>query len=182
MRRTITTATIGVMAIGLLIGTRTIGTIVRASEKGNDNKLVLLDNCAPTDPAWGPLGGCLLKSKDGDITVAEFTAFLFTTLSPPGALIGHPSWRIQPSYVSIGEKEIRVQNGGGRPHTFTEVANYGGGFVMQLNGNLTPAPECLASPSPLAPGATEQLNNLRPGLYKFQCCIHPWMRTVIRVE
>ena len=77
---------------------------------------------------------------------------------------------------------MRIKNEGGRGHTFTEVAQFGGGFVPPLNVGLTPAPECTPEATiPLAPGATEELN-LEPGLHKFQCCIHPWMRAAIRVE
>src|SRR5215831_14520329 len=147
---------ITVVTIGLLIGAWRIGTVARADDSDDQNVLIL-DNCDPRDPAWGPLGGCFAKPKDGDVTVAEFNAFLFTPLSPPGVLIGHPSWRMQPSYLSTDDKTIRVQNRGGRQHTFTQVSNYGGGFIPQLNGNLSSAPECLASPLTLAPGQRTQL-------------------------
>lgn len=108
------------------------------------------------------------------------------TLPPNGFLIGHPSWRNEPSHLTAKEgKRIRITNNGGRGHTFTEVAEFGGGFIAQLNIGLTPAPEC-------QPGLVVRLN---PGdrteiiatatndpLHKFQCCIHPWMRATIRVE
>jgi hypothetical protein len=169
-----------------MIGTANIATVALAKDNdsgnGNGNNVALLDKCDPADAAWDPSGGCLLKPKDGDVTFAEFNAFLFTPLSPPGDLIGHPAWRIQPSYLSTAEKRIRVQNNGGRTHTFTEVANYGGGFLPPLNGDLAPAQECLASPPTLAPGASIQLSNLSPGLHKFQCCIHPWMRATFRIQ
>jgi hypothetical protein len=179
---TLVAAITAVVGSALLVGTASIGTVALANDSGNDNNVALLDNCDPADPAWTPTGGCLLKPKDGDVSFAEFSAFLFTPLSPPGDLIGHPAWRIQPSYLSTEEKRIRVRNNGGRTHTFTEVANYGGGFVPTLNGDLAPALECLASPPTLAPGASTQLSNLGPGLHKFQCCIHPWMRATFRVQ
>ena len=172
---------ITIAALGLLIGGWTMAAMANSGDDGNDTNIATLDNCDPTDPAWGPTGGCMLKPKEGDVKFAEFAAFLFTPLAPPGTLIGHPSWRMQPSYLSIDEKTIRVRNGGGRTHTFTKVANFGGGFVPQLSGTLIEAPECMASPPTLAPGQTAQLN-LAPGVYKFQCCIHPWMRATIRIE
>ncbi len=36
---------------------------------------------------------------------------------------------------------MRVTNWGGRGHTFTEVADFGGGCVGDLNIGLSPAPE-----------------------------------------
>jgi hypothetical protein len=46
---------------------------------------------------------------------------------------------------------------------------------------MTMAPEC-AQAAPLNPGATIVLTANGPGLHKFQCCIHPWMRATVRVE
>jgi hypothetical protein len=69
-------------------------------------------------------------------------------------------------------------------HTFTEVANFGGGFIPVLNGAMQTAPEC-ANPATLnfVPyGGSEALPGLDPGLHKFQCCIHPWMRAAVRVN
>ena len=149
----------------------------------NDNKIAILDNCDPNDPAWDPTGGCTLKPKDGDVTFAEFFDLLFSPLSL--SVVGHPSWRNEPSYVSVrAGTTVRVANEGGRPHTFTKVANFGAGNVpvAALNLGLDPAPECalVALPVVLAPGQKQELN-LDPGLHKFQCCIHPWMRAAIRV-
>ena len=175
---------VGILAvpIGLLAGAWAIGTVARADDgqENDDINVALLDNCDPNDPTWASVGGCM--NKRGDVTLAEFGALLFTPNSPPGTLIGHPSWRIQPSHLLAEDNTIHVRNRGGRTHTFTQVANYGGGFVPPLNGTLTPAPECLASPPALAPGASSQVKNLSPGLHKFQCCIHPWMRFTVRVE
>jgi plastocyanin len=142
-----------------------------------------MDNCDPADPAWNATGGCVQFPQNGDVSAAEFFAFLRSPLTVPAnaALIGHPAWRNEPSYVSVQEgRTVRVKNEGGRGHTFTEVTEYGGGVVGILNVGLNPASECAAA-APLPPGATQELN-LDPGLHKFQCCIHPWMRAAIRVE
>ena len=159
---------------------------VEAQVNSNDNNIAVMDNCDPGDEAWDPTGGCSQKPQRGDITNAEFGAFLRSPLTIPanGALIGHPAWRNEPSYVSANSgRTVRVVNRGGRGHTFTQVANFGGGFVPPLNIGLTPAPECLnqAGIVPLAPGDTQQLT-LASGLHKFQCCIHPWMRAAVRVQ
>jgi hypothetical protein len=75
--------------------------------------------------------------------------------------------------------------------TFTPVAAFGGGFVNELNGisgNPVPAPECLNCGSivfipagGVEEGPTAGSSELPVGTHRFQCCIHPWMRTVIDV-
>jgi len=179
-------ATAGVV-LTLLVGFWAIGNfIVTAQVDGNDNNIAVVDDCLPGDPAWDPTGGCTLRPHQGDVPAAEFFALLVSplTIPPGGYLIGHPSWRNEPSHLTIrAGRTARVKNKGGRGHTFTEVTNFGGGFVPPLNIGLAPAPQCTpAATIPLAPGATVELTGLAPGLHKFQCCIHPWMRATIRVE
>jgi hypothetical protein len=90
------------------------------------------------------------------------------------------------------QDDIRVRNTGGRVHTFTEVARFGNGYVPPLNaqGAFT-APECvaatggpsaLAQATTLAPGAELRVEDLEPGTHNFMCCIHPWMRSVVKIE
>lgn len=161
-------------------------TTVQAQSEANDNNVAVLDDCLPGDPAWNPTGGCTLKNHEGDVPAGEFFALLRSPLTiPPNAyLIGHPAWRNEPSHLTTPTgKTIRVTNRGGRGHTFTEVTNFGGGFVPPLNIGLAQAPQCTpAGTIPLPPGATIEIKNLAPGLHKFQCCIHPWMRATIRVQ
>jgi hypothetical protein len=141
-------------------------------------KIAILDYCDPNDPAWAPTGGCDLR--DGDVTFAEFNDLLTSVLS--SAVVGHPAWRFEPSFAEATARErLRVTNLGGRDHTFTEVAEFGGGFIPQLNIGLTPAPECAAA-TVIAPGGREVIRNLPEGDHKFQCCIHPWMRALVKVE
>jgi plastocyanin len=159
-----------------------------AQVNGNDNNISVMDDGLPGDPGWNPTGGCTLKRHQGDVPAAEFLALLTSplTIPPSGALVGHPSWRNEPSHLTAKQgKKVRVTNRGGRGHTFTEVANFGGGFVPPLNVGMTPAPECVNPenpPIPLNPGATIELTAIGPGLHKFECCVHPWMRATIRVE
>ena len=152
--------------------------------KGNNNrKVAVRDDCDPNDPAWAPTGGCTLKG--GAVSFAEFGALLFSPLSA-GSPVGHPAWRMDPTYFRVDlNSTIRVTNEGGRGHTFTEVANFGGGMIPGLNGTLIPAPECAANvvgPTALAPGAKLEVHDLAAGDHKFQCCIHPWMRMLVKVE
>ena len=152
---------------------------------GNDNTVAMVDDCLPGDPGYDSTGGCQLKAHQGDVSADEFGALLFSPLS--SALIGHPSWRNEPSHLmaNLG-KRIKVKNEGGRAHTFTEVADFGGGSVSDFNVGMTRAPECPLDPSlvtdVVAPGDTVHLDGLAPGLHKFQCCFHPWMRGTVRIK
>jgi plastocyanin len=175
------------LALVLVVGFWVIGnTPAVAQVDGNDNNVLVMDDCLASDPAWIPTGGCALKPHQGDVTRAEFDLLLRSplTIPPNGALIGHPAWRNEPAHLTVHEgKAVRVTNRGGRTHTYTEVADFGGGFVPSLNIGLIPAPECdPAAVIFLPPGATIKLEGLAPGLHKFECCIHPWMRGTIRVE
>lgn len=151
---------------------------VAANAAVGAERMVMLDDCDPADPGWAPTGGCLLK--EGEVTVAEFNALLNSVLST--AVVGHPSWRFEPGFaVAKSDEALRVFNRGGRNHTFTEVALFGGGIVPPLNRGLTPAPEC-ATATVIPAGGRVTLRGLAPGDHLFQCCIHPWMRAVVRVE
>jgi hypothetical protein len=74
-------------------------------------------------------------------------------------------WHFAPKSVTARTgQEFLVMNQGGETHTFTEVEEFGGGIVADLNERMhlsTVAPECKA---------------LESGHEKYQCCIHPWMR------
>jgi len=148
-----------------------------------DKKFRLLDDCEPTtfNAVLGD-GACI---GNGHTTFAEFIEELEETQD------AH-KWRNQPSqaHLNIGRSTL-IENLGGEVHTFTRVANFGGGFVNELNGisgNPVPAPECLNFGSIvfIPAGATEDgptagTSDMPVGISRFQCCIHPWMRTVVEV-
>jgi plastocyanin len=156
----------------------------------NAPNIAMVDNCDPTtfNAAVGP-GTCAATPHKLDTTFAEFIGLLFSPLATN--VIGHPAWNFAPGYISIKAGQIvRVTNAGGEDHTFTEVTAFGGGFVPLLNGvggpagtvPLVEAEGCIASPGIIAPGNTVPIAGLSPGVHKFQCCIHPWMRAVVDVE
>lgn len=174
------------IALLLSLGTWKTGAVAAAkaphvtSDDRNDdgNEIALLDDCDPRDPTWAPTGGC--KLAKGDVTRAEFNAFLNSPLSL--SVVGHQAWTIEPTYLKAQPNAtVKVTNRGGRGHTFTEVTNFGGGRVPPLNQGLLPAKECATS-SDVAPGASIAVNGLSVGNHRFQCCIHPWMRAVIKVK
>src|SRR5262245_8590426 len=163
-----------------------------AQVNSNDPNVALVDNCDPAtfNAAIGP-GTCVATPHKLDTTFAEFIALLFSPLATN--IIGHPAWNFAPGYISTrAGQTVRVTNAGGEGHTFTEVVAFGGGFVPALNGvggpagtvPLVEAGACQASSSPevVPPGSTVQIEDLAPGVHKFQCCIHPWMRAVVDVE
>ena len=184
---------IAALALSLAMGPWAVTATLGAQGRGTTFHITMLDNCATDDPAYNAFGGCPeggpfpgSSSYAGDVTAAEFFRLLFSpVLAPGGQVIGHPSWRNEPSYISIpAGHDVRVTNRGGRAHTFTEVAAFGGGFVSGLNGAMTPAPEC-ANPNTLefVPyGGSQNLSDLEPGVHTFQCCIHPWMRAAVNVK
>jgi plastocyanin len=142
------------------------------------------DNC---DPAT--FGALCNPSFHGTTTIAAFNAELDATQRVAAWEYGGGQ-----GSVSAGQA-LRVDNRGGETHTFTVVANFGGGRVPILNtrsGNPVVAPECVAGPNAtnvdIASGAginvtTGAAGLLKtPGTYKVQCCIHPWMRTTVVVK
>jgi len=165
-------------------------TVATAQVNSNDPNVALVDNCDPAtfNAAFGP-GTCVATPHKNDTTLAEFFGLLFSPLA--ANVIGHPAWSFSPGYISVQSgKTVRVTNAGGEGHTFTEVAAFGGGFIPALNGDggpagtvpLIEAGACMVSPVVVAPGKAVQIKGLSPGVHKFQCCIHPWMRAVVDVE
>jgi hypothetical protein len=149
-----------------------------------DKKVRLLDDCDPTtfNAVLGD-GACV---GNGHTTFDEFIQELAETQD------AH-KWRNQPSqmHLNVGRPTF-IENTGGETHTFTPVAQFGGGFVNELNGisgNPVPAPECLNFGSIVfipaggtAEGPVAGTSDLPVGITRFQCCIHPWMRTVVEVD
>jgi plastocyanin len=178
--------------VGLLAGVGVLvtmaATVEVAAKKDQDRgrrEVILRDDCDPTDPGWAPTGGCNLR--DGDVTFADFNRLLVSPLVP--TTVGHPAWTFDPTYLEVDAgKRIKISNAGGRTHTFTEVPEYGGGRVPPLNGvgitgltPLIPAAACVGGNTVDIPGGgTDVVDGLSAGEHKFQCCIHPWMRTLIR--
>ena len=133
------------------------------------------DDCDPAtfNAAIGP-GTCI---GDGGTTFAAFIAEVSANQSAE-------QWRFNPDRMSEA-KPIVAQNRGGETHSFTKVANFGGGVVGVLNtlsNNPVPAPECLqqsVGATFVGPGQNLTVDGVAGG-DKYQCCIHPWMRTTVR--
>jgi plastocyanin len=101
-----------------------------------------------------------------------------------------PGWDFEPDSVTIKKgTPLIVVNQGGEPHTFTEVAKFGGGFVPPLNGVEATARECAGgfkdvsvARTRILQGSQLQVTGLSKGEHLFQCCIHPWMRVTVDVK
>lgn len=180
MKRKLTAQAVVWLALAAMA---TLSLTTHAAVQG-DKKIRLLDDCDPAsfNAVLGD-GACI---GNGHTTFDEFIAELEATQD------AH-KWRNQPvdMLLNVGRPTL-IENVGGEVHTFTPVAEFGGGFVNELNGisgNPVPAPECLNFATMVfipaggtAEGPTAGSSDLPVGSHKFQCCIHPWMRTVIDVQ
>ena len=102
-----------------------------------------------------------------------------------------PGWDFEPDVLHIKKgTPVIVVDQGGEPHTFTEVKQFGGGFIDLLNapGEETVS-ECSGGFSNLAVARTRILqgsqltiSDLSKGEHLYQCCIHPWMRVKVEVK
>jgi plastocyanin len=143
-------------------------------------KVDMLDRCdsATFNAALGP-GTC---TRPRGMTFQAFIDELTATKSVR-------AWRFVPSRfeAELGDSVVAI-NRGGEVHTFTNVANFGGGIVPMLNqlsGLPDVAPECAAlEEDDFVPPGGKYFEEAfaTPGIARFQCCIHPWMRAVAKVE
>ena|SRR5882724_1999911 len=147
-------------------------------------QVVALDECDPAtfNAALGP---------DFCKNVALGAATKLSDLFKKAALgTPDPGWDFEPDAVHIKKgTTLVVVDQGGEPHTFTEVAQFGGGFIPELNAGENTVPECAGGFSNVAVAKTRILQGsqlLIPGLSKgehlFECCIHPWMRVKVAVK
>src|SRR6266852_9993241 len=164
-------------------------TFAQAQEKSTEAhatrvaQIVALDECEPVtfNAALGP-------DFCKNVTLGAFTK-LSDLFRKAAAGTPDPGWDFEPDIVHITKGTILVVvDQGGEPHTFTEVARFGGGFIPVLNapGEST-VPECAGGFAKVAVAKTRilqgshvQITGLSQGEHLFECCIHPWMR--VRVE
>ena len=152
-----------------------------ASAASATRQVQALDDCDPAtfNAAVGP-GTCV---KAGGTTFSEFVAQLL-------AQGRAPAWRFAPGQLKLDAGgTLEARNRGGEVHTFTQVASFGGGCIQALNDllGLTPVPECAGFPggafaaTAVSPGGTVTTKPLTPGIHRFECLVHPWMRTTVTV-
>ena len=147
-------------------------------------QIVALDECDPTT-FNAALGADFCKN----VSLGAFTTF-DNLFAEAAAGTPDPNWDFEPDTVHIKQGTIlSVVDQGGEPHTFTEVANFGGGFIPPLNDGQNAVPECALGFSSVAVARTRilqgsqlQVAGLSKGVHHFQCCIHPWMRMTVVVK
>lgn len=155
------------------------GSLPLMSAGPNARRVSVMDACdGPTFNAVIGPGTC---ARNGGVPFLEFVAQL-TAHQTAGA------WHNAPPQTDawVGETLV-AHNDGGEVHTFTRVAQFGGGVVPFLNalaGTPNVAQECLGLPPAefMAPGGTDSEVLDQAGDIKFECCIHPWMRTTVHVR
>ncbi len=157
-------------------------------------QIVALDECDPMTFNNGPPVALAIGYADFCKNVALAALFPTTTLAEllakAAAGAPDPSWDFEPDSATIKKgTPLIVVNQGGEPHTFTEVKEFGGGFIPALNGGQAAVPECAAGFKDVAVARTRilqgsqlQVSGLTKGEHHFQCCIHPWMRVTVKVD
>jgi plastocyanin len=147
-------------------------------------QIVALDECEPSS-FNAMLGSDFCKN----ISLGAFTSFskLFKEADERHP---DPNWDFEPDTLTVKQgTTVNVANEGGEPHTFTEVEQFGGGFVSGLNGGEQTVPECAGGFANVAvaktrvlQGSNVNVSGLLKGEHLFQCCIHPWMRVKVEVK
>ena len=148
-------------------------------------QVVALDECDPVT-FNAALGADFCKNV---------TLGAFTTLSDlfAEAAAGHPdpNWDFEPDVLKIKEgAAFSIVDQGGEPHTFTEVAQFDGGFIPDLSApGEEIIPECAGGFANVAvaktrilQGSNVRVSGLSKGEHHFQCCILPWMHVTVEVK
>jgi len=171
------------LAVGLAAAISGVAATLTAEQSAQT--VQVRDDCDPAtfnaDPPVGP-GIGVICGGDGDTTFGDFVADVVAQSSVD-------QWRFKPDEMS-NARPIVAHKRGGETHTFTRVAKFADGSIAPpLNDLLGKGPEDIA-PECIA-DATGAQNTFVPsggdltvkdvkGGDKFQCCIHPWMRTTVR--
>ena len=147
-------------------------------------QIVALDECEPKS-FNDALGADFCKNVALGATTSLEKLFKQASDGTPD-----PGWDFEPDEISIKkDTTLTVVDQGGEPHTFTEVAQFGGGFIEGLNAGEETVPECRGgfknvdvAKTRILQGSQIQVNGLSKGEHRFQCCIHPWMRVKVDVK
>jgi hypothetical protein len=143
---------------------------------GEARNIGILDRCDP-DSFNAVLGDGACVMRNGGVS---FDTFLERVNPKDG---GHSAWRFTPEQVRLSRgQSLLLDNRGGEVHTFTEVVNFGGGIVDELNAALPPGTPLAEPIGPLRfIQAGERMDLAVPtaGAHLFECLIHPWMRTTV---
>lgn len=148
-------------------------------------QIVALDECDPStfNALLGP-DFCRNVTLGASTTLSDLFAKAAAGEPDPG-------WDFEPDTLKIDQgTDLSIVDQGGEPHTFTEVAHFGGGFIPGLNApGETAVPECSGgfanlevAKTRILQASTFRVSDLPKGTHYFQCCIHPWMRVKVEVK
>jgi hypothetical protein len=152
-----------------------------ASAGAGHRNVQILDACDPAtfNAALGD-GACVRKGGG-----VKFETFIDQLIAKREA----PAWRFSPGQLKLDAGgTITARNKGGEFHTFSEVAAFGGGCILEINEllGLEPVPECsigdIFATTGVPPGASLTTEPLAAGQHRFMCLIHPWQRTSATVR
>ena len=143
-------------------------------------QILMMDACDPASFNENVEPGTCVD-RQGGVKFDQFIAEL-TLTQKAGA------WHFAPPNTTAREGQtLLATNRGGEVHTLTRVNQFGGGLVPDLNrlsGNLQVATECtkLDGDDFVPSGGTYEEEVGSGDTQFFQCCIHPWMRTVVHTH
>jgi plastocyanin len=183
----LTTSKFGLLAACVIFVAGTYAVAQKNSQQANQGQvaqIVALDECDPAtfNAVIGP---------DFCRNVALGAATKLDDLFAEAAAgTPDPGWDFEPDVLTVKQGSIiSVVDQGGEPHTFTEVEQFGGGFIPGLNGGQEMAPECAGgfknvevAKTRILQGSQLQIMGLSKGEHLFECCIHPWMRVKVEVK
>jgi len=173
--------------LGLVAGCLVFAGAIQPDGPPSVAQIVALDECDPAsfNQAIGP-DFC----KNVALAPLGFATTIQDLFAKAAAGTPDPKWDFEPDELTIHEGTVvSVVDQGGEPHTFTEVKQFGGGFIAGLNSGEEPVPECAGGFNDLAvaktriiQGSTSLFTGLSKGTHYFQCCLHPWMRVKVEVK
>lgn len=166
--------------IAVVLGLATLPLLVPAGAQADGphaRVLELRDQCEKA--SWDVEFPGLCTRDAGSVSLPEFRAAL--------ADGGSGAWWIRQRHLTVDAGDsIAATDVGGIVHTFTEVTQFGKGCVPEWNQAVTETVDnCDFSrfgATIVPPGTTSAPQTLAVGVHRFQCLIHPWMRTTVTVE
>jgi len=174
------------MGAGLAAATAALAAPSAALADGNEIKV--RDACDPAtfNAALGDPNACVRNDGSGGAVTFDDA---IADVAEKGR---HSAWSFS-SPITIDEGDsVRVRvDKGGEIHTFSEVrGGFGAGCVDFLNGLMglegPPVVDCATAFTPAEfigqVFASKTVSGLSEGTHRFQCAIHPWMRTTVTVR
>jgi plastocyanin len=184
-----------------LLATATVGlafAVTPAAALASDGGITVQDRCDHDSfvAALGDPHACDRPQGDGG-GVTTFDELIASLIADRA----NDHWRFKEEKVALraGQSLNVTMNRGGEGHTVTEVPSFGPGCVPELNALVFPGQDPTAFPAacgaattftpgflggdliaPGLPGFSKV--GLSKGTHRFQCMIHPWMKSTVAVR